>query len=314
MIFFVAPPLDAHVSGGNLFNEQILLALQESKMICSHVSKEQSDHINFAPGDVIIIDSIYVSALDEMFMDSILAQKVLLVHLLPSMINQGDRELEYKILQKFNRLIVNSVYTRAYCEQQMGFQGKIDILEPYIYQSPIIGLDTVRNKILLVATWQPVKQIDLFLLHLAKYTLRDDLVIDIYGDTTINEDYFQYCMTILEQFPELKAHIEIQGVVGHKDLLPLYTQSKILLDTSSFESFGMAVAEALAAGVMVISLGNGNTNNLVTPPTGILCKNMDELIQHMLLIHHQDNIPTPIFNPNSEARWSNFVDQVKVVV
>ncbi|MFZ1716116.1 MAG: glycosyltransferase [Saprospiraceae bacterium] len=314
MIYFVAPPADVHVSGGSLFNGQILRALQQVRYTYQYVSVQRWEQRTFDPGDVIIIDSIYMPALDEMFMDSMLAQKVLLVHLLPSMLSQEDADSEKIFLKKFNRLIVNSKFTKDYCVQKMGFPGKIDILEPYIERSPYIGLETVRNKILLVATWQPVKQIDLFLLLLAKHTLPPDLVIDIYGDASINQDYFQYCLAILERFPELKDHIKIHGIIDHKDLLRLYHQTKMLLDTSSFESYGMAVAEALAAGVMVITLGKGNIKNLLSLGSGILCQNMDEIIHYMLIIHDQELIPRLNSNSSSEARWQKFIEQVKLAV
>lgn len=75
MIYFVAPPADVHVSGGSLFNGQILRALQQVRYTYQYVSVQRWEQRTFDPGDVIIIDSIYMPALDEMFMDSILAQR-----------------------------------------------------------------------------------------------------------------------------------------------------------------------------------------------------------------------------------------------
>ncbi len=64
------------------------------------------------------------------------------------------------------------------------------------------------------------------------------------------------------------------GEVPEEDLPPLYAGATLFLSPSSYEGFGLAVAEAMAAGVAVIA-GSGSASDEVVGDAGVLVKPRD---------------------------------------
>jgi len=77
----------------------------------------------------------------------------------------------------------------------------------------------------------------------------------------------------------LENNIKLLGNLNRKDVLNLMGKSKILLHTSKYESFGYALAEALACGCYVVCSETGfakNTNKM------FVAANKDEFIKSIL--------------------------------
>lgn len=284
MIYFACPDPLAFVSGGNRLNAQIFRAFREAGRAYTRIDWQDIQHIAFAPKDFLIVDSIWLNKLQPRDCRKIQAFKIFFTHFLPSMLDPGtDRKKEIERLSCFDILLANSPFTRTWLDTLMSGKSRIETVQPWIKKSGVEP-GTARDSFILVANWQPGKQIDLFLKALAKADLPEGLRIHFFGDRKVNESYTLKCMEILANHPLLAAYIILEGPVSHDHLESVYAESKCLIDPSLFETYGMAVAEALVNGLQVLALGRGNVINLIGQGRGLICRDMDELVQAAGLI------------------------------
>lgn len=285
MIYFACPDPQTFVSGGNMLNGQIFRAFREAGRAFTRIDWQDIQHIAFAPKDFLIVDSIWINKLQPRDCRKIQAFKIFFSHLLPSMLDpETDRKKEIERLSCFDLLLANSPFTRTWLDTFMSGKSRIEIVQPWIKKTGAEP-DAVKDKFILVANWQPGKQIDQFLKALAKAVLPDGLKIHFFGDRKVNEPYTMKCMEVLENHPGLAERIILEGPVSHDLLEAVYAGSKCLVDTSLFETYGMALAEALVNGLQALALGRGNIINLIGQGRGMMCRDMDELVQAACLIH-----------------------------
>jgi glycosyltransferase involved in cell wall biosynthesis len=87
----------------------------------------------------------------------------------------------------------------------------------------------------------------------------------------------------------LEDIVELKGSIDRREVLELMQQSKILLHTSNFESFGLVLAEGLASGCIVVAkpIGLAYDNDTI-----IKCETTEEFISKIKhLLHNNINIP-----------------------
>ena len=94
---------------------------------------------------------------------------------------------------------------------------------------------------------------------------------------------------------QLSKDIKLTGHLKREEVLKLMMQSKILLHTSEYESFGYVVAEALASGCFVVSRKTGCAQE---SEKIIIAENKDEFTNALmnLLISKNDYLPVNPFN------------------
>ncbi|MCH8034756.1 MAG: glycosyltransferase [Bacteroidetes bacterium] len=79
----------------------------------------------------------------------------------------------------------------------------------------------------------------------------------------------------------LKENIKLTGEVNRSLVIDYMSQSKILLHTSIYESFGYVFAEALASGMYIVSYNVGAANK---SDKWLVAKTEDEIISHITLL------------------------------
>jgi len=285
MIYFICPDPRHFISGGNLFNLQIIEGLEMlGKSICRLPIKDYKK-INAESHDIILVDSIYLREISALAVHESQGIKMILIHLLPSMTdNTIEPKTEMEWLAPFDFILANSEFTRDYLFRNHFSPGQIRVLKPLI-RPPLHSMTLHRDKLIVVANWHPAKQIDLLLRQLAQYLLPDGLLIRFYGDTEVDTAYSRTCFSIIELAPDLKKHISLEGVVPWGSLQAILLETRCLLDVSGFESYGMAVAEAVVCDANVLTLGNGQVANWIGQGRCIGCKDIHELIDKLILIH-----------------------------
>lgn len=285
MIYFICPDPAGFISGGNLFNLQILQGLATSGVRLTPLTIESFSSLNMLPGDHLILDSIYLDKIPSLGLNEVQCTKMILIHLLPSMVDHNkDPNIEKEVLNGFDCILANSPFTRDYLLDMQVPENRIQIIQPFI---PIVpdGTPTQWNKTILVANWFPAKQIDLLIKQLVLHELPPDLMIRIYGDTEVDPSYFKFCQSIWEDFPRIKKHLSIERSVSPEKMHTIYKQTKCMVDLSSFETYGMAVAEAIVAGVSVLTLGKGHVKNLIGQGKCLGCSHPEELVNRLIQLH-----------------------------
>jgi glycosyltransferase involved in cell wall biosynthesis len=308
MIYFVAPDFVSFISGGNVFNSQIYKAIQESGKAVKQIGYPLSPDLNIGKDDILLIDSIYVDILDIRQLIDLTCKKYFICHLLPSMIGGGrGKSYELQILRQFDKIIVNS----RFCFDvlvSMGVSNNLIIIEPYIDRSFNITRIGQTANALIIANWLPSKQIDKLLRCLAlEKTI--SLCISIIGSNRLDPIYFSECCQIISGSEELTKKIKILGELNRNDTLATLVNSSILLDCSSFETYGMAVAEAVASGLPVLTLGNGNIKNIV--PAESICNSIEHLVRRFM----EQDWTSPVMDEKNKliTHWDTFLNQFKLM-
>ncbi|HNR06648.1 MAG TPA: hypothetical protein PKM27_04975 [Saprospiraceae bacterium] len=309
MIYYACPDPLAFVSGGNLLNAQIFRAFREAGRAFARIGWQDIPYIDFAPKDFLLVDSIWINKIQIRDFSKIKATKIFFTHLLPSMLDLGIKRIqEIERLSCFDFLLANSAFTRNWLDALMSGKSRIKTVQPWIKKTGMQE-SAVRDKFILVAAWQPIKQIDLLFDTLTRVDLPKGFRIHCYGDRQVNPSYTFKCMQILEKHPGLAEHILLEGVVSAEHLASVYVAGKCLIDSSRFETYGMALAEGLVNGLQVLALGQGNVIHLIGQGRGKYCRDLEELVQTAVLIF-EDKLSLeekPV--QDILTSWSAFVSQ-----
>ncbi len=306
MMKFFAPSPNGFVSGGNIFNQQIVKALRELKCKVKYADYNQG-WFDASHKEVLMFDSILVNELDSDFLKGTVNKKIFLIHLLPSMIGQGQgQEFEKQLLSIFDLIVVNSTYSKEYITTNFGLHKSV-LVNPFIDLPEEFERNPIPGKAIMVANWLPAKQIDIFLSILSTKDIPKELKIHILGDNSLDKPYFEKCLSIIKQSESLKKSIVLEKPMPHDELWYEFDTAELFIDTSSFETYGMAVAEAVAAKVPVLTLGNGNVKNLV--PRDAICTKMEELIERMIS-RKWTPMNTTTENHEIITEWSKFKAQL----
>lgn len=311
MLYFVAPDPASFVSGGNRFNQQIMQGLDQLRVPMQRIEFDLVYTALESLSNIVLIDSIYVDQLDASLIQRAKAKTVLLIHLLPSMLSSTLGK-EPGLLNSFDLILANSVFTQNYCRSVLGLNNGVAIVEPFTFK-PFLTSHGRRNKIVCIANWSPGKQIDKLLSVLSLHDLPGDFIIHFYGDHEREKKYFDLCTSILKLHPILENHVMLHGIVDHEKLHSVYSEASLFIDTSALETYGMAVAEAIAYEIPVITLGKGNVPNLIQQVNGFICHDMDELFNCMMRHHMGDMAFDTMDSSHLLTDWSAFIHQLRLL-
>jgi glycosyltransferase involved in cell wall biosynthesis len=121
---------------------------------------------------------------------------------------------------------------------------------------------------LCVATLTPRKGHAVLIEALARLT-DANWQLHLVGSTTRDPHTAQAVHALIAQH-DLAARVHVHGEVDHDSLQAWYARADVMVLPSFHEGYGMALAEALAAGVPVISTRTGAIPDTVPPDAGVL--------------------------------------------
>jgi glycosyltransferase involved in cell wall biosynthesis len=125
-----------------------------------------------------------------------------------------------------------------------------------------------RLQLLCVATLNPGKGHRMLLEALAATPARD-WHLTCAGSLDRSPDTVADVSTLVEQL-DLGDHVTLAGELSHADLDDLYQRADLFLLATYRETFGMAVAEALARGIPVVSTDTGAIAELAGDAAGLI--------------------------------------------
>jgi len=96
----------------------------------------------------------------------------------------------------------------------------------------------------------------------------DAFELAIAGRTDMDPSYAATCADFVARDTRLGGRVRLLGGLGHDEALALLTQSDALLSASRMEAYGMALAEARAAGVPILARTGGHAADHVGSEAG----------------------------------------------
>lgn len=142
-----------------------------------------------------------------------------------------------------------------------------------------------KKRILVVALLKPVKGIPVLLeaLKILKHK-RDDFVVDILGDGPQRSDYEQKARDL-----RLNDDVFFHGLRSKKEVADFMKNCDFFVLPSLYETFGIAVVEAMACGKPVVTTSIGGPADIVTEDTGKLVPPGDSEALTKALIYMLDH-------------------------
>lgn len=138
-----------------------------------------------------------------------------------------------------------------------------------------------NGRVLFVANHYHDKGLDTLFEVIKQLQNKIDCVVDVVGlDRLSQYNEFSTIGDMIRKY-NIEPNICLLGKIEHDDLLKLYSQYSVLLSTSTSETFGLAVAEAIMYGTKVVCTDSGGIRDFVNDKNGIVVglNNVGELVE-----------------------------------
>jgi glycosyltransferase involved in cell wall biosynthesis len=274
---FVVPPAGAPPTGGNLYNDGLLAALASRGFPCAR--RDSAELLGGAPmpHERAWIDSLYLGQLTALRARLARAVRLgLLLHALPSTLARAagasDRALrahERELLAGFDCALVTSA-TTARALHELAPHVATWLLEPAISRAPSGQRDMHDNVCaLVIANLTPNKGVLPWLEALAARVRAEDVfTLRCVGRSDLDPAYAAACRRAVAETPALAARVTLSGPKTPPEVVAELARAHVLVSASRFESFGMAIADARASGVVVLAHAGGHVAELVDSEAG----------------------------------------------
>ncbi len=264
-------PSDSHlVSGGNIYNRELLAAARRQRSVDAMSVAEWERAVAAGEPGTFLVNTLNMSE----FMRAVRDPRprgqrfVLVVHHLPSLepglpADHPALALEAEALPRFDGFLATSRYT-AELLQARRLPGRCMTVSPALAPRPRPPLEYrpgVRG--LIVGNLIPRKGVLPFIDALAAAAAAGDrLEIDIVGRSDLEPEHARDCVAaarergLMEGDGAVKIHF--RGPVAYDVMDDFYRTASLLLSPSLMETFGMALQEARAFGLPILACKGGN--------------------------------------------------------
>ncbi|QNE35765.1 glycosyltransferase family 4 protein [Leifsonia shinshuensis] len=176
----------------------------------------------------------------------------------------GDRDLA--ALRSARRIVATSAWTRSeLLEQDAADPHRIVVAHPGVDPAPATTPSEDGGRLLCVAAVAPHKGQDLLLRALAGFADRDGWTCTLVGSLDVDPGFVEALTSVIDA-AGLTGRIRFAGVLDPDALSAAYGEADLVVLPSRSESYGMAVAEALAHGVPVLATGVGGIPEAIARP------------------------------------------------
>jgi glycosyltransferase involved in cell wall biosynthesis len=240
------------VSGGYLYNKYLMQHLREAGLDVTYHA-EPSAIERFGDNDTVIVDSLVVGAMARRLLTSN-ANLILLLHVIP----QGD-ETVVEALYRRSRIVVTGDSTLTTLRERLASDGvdavKIEPGVPAHWRTKGRYPDTARH-LLTVANYIGGKGIERMLDRLPSIQ-NLPWSWTVYGNCALDPSYFTAMVRKAAAYG-LSERVRLLGPISHQAVNEQMVSSDLLVHLSDHESYSMVTAEAIAAGLPVLSYRTGN--------------------------------------------------------
>jgi len=265
-VCLIAPDPRTFVSGGNIYNRNLLKA--SARLFDIERMDLREYFTRSRKKTIAVFDSIYLDEIAEQGY-AIPSGSLLLIHYLPVFSEKNSSGQKVRatenMLKRFDGWIVTGLYTQKWLERHIRTRRPIVLIPPAIARVKKKEAPPAPPfRALIAANLIPVKGLIPLMRELDKQRPRN-LQILLLGDPRLDPDYARKLQERVKTSAYLAKNITICKPIGQSGLMRHLSQSHLLISASRFESFGMAVHEALHSGVPVWTLPSGNIAQISHP-------------------------------------------------
>lgn len=263
-LHFLIPDPTAFQSGGNRYNDALITALKKKGVHVSHSPFDTNIYYG-SPDTTYVLDSIYFEQISKPE-EELPPNCIGLIHHLNSMFpgEPGHFERhEESVLQHCNAHLATSAFTKQYLINRGCPPEQITTIEPAIAPRDVEVRAVSKVRALVVANCIPRKGILPFLNALAQSQIQPYFALNIIGSLTHDPDYAEQCKRLILDHQVLQQCVHLLGEQDDETLDKHYHASNLFLSTALFETFGMAIQEALTYKIPVLVHSGGNSSNHV---------------------------------------------------
>jgi glycosyltransferase involved in cell wall biosynthesis len=298
----VCPPPDGPLTGGTLYNRELLGALAASGVAVRALTIDEALRaLRAAPRANgfarLWVDTLYLEHVPLLRTESAgrVASLGLVVHYLPSAVALGRgptrQELsapERAALDACTCFLSSSAFMREVLMDAGIPATRVVAIAPGVDWSgepcaAHAGADTSGPpaarplSALMIANLLPGKGVAPFIRALDTAldveASRDDaangrLHLSIAGSAVLDERYACECRDALSASPRARRCVRLEGSLSRHALFEQLSSAHVLVSASRMESFGMALAEARSLGVPILARAAGNAPSLVEAASG----------------------------------------------
>lgn len=257
-------------------------------------------HIDVFSGNAFIISEI------ASFIASIKNKKIILTLHGGNLINFSKNNLFriHKVLKRASIISTPSKFLQNYFSS---INYKVEYLPNPIDISrfPYGRKSVIKNSILWVRAFNPIynPEIAIYVLEKLKYVFEDVHLTMVGPDKGTMKT-----IKLLIRSKNLDEYVSIIGAVQNQDLYKYYQSHNVYLNTTSFESFGMAVVEAASSGIPIVSNNVGEIPYIWTNETNILLvedNNINQYVEQITRIF-SDNLLSELISKNAKKTSLEF--------
>lgn len=282
-IVFVEPEGSDRVSGGNLYNRQLIEALSawpefRTLGVKEFCQEKQGAH-------TYIVDTLSFREFSQVLCGRVPGQRfILLVHHLPSLepdieVTSSELFMERSLITEFDGFITTSNYT-AELLTHAGHGKRVFVGEPPMPQNLSPERDyTGPPRALMASNLIPRKGVLEFLQAFAALVSKElPYRLYIAGRSDMDEKYSDSCHQVLARHEHLTGKVQFLGALAYNEMRSRFEEANLYVSSSRMETFGIALQEARHYGLPIFAVDGGNTKAHICPgQTGELVATPQEL-------------------------------------
>lgn len=290
-LVFALPARSDQVSGGNLYNEQLIRALARGDGITVMTVAECFARVEQGKAGFYFIDSLNLEDFHRFPAPRGEQYFGLMVHHLPSLepgVDPADTALEVEraTLPRFDVFLATSPLTAELLSQR-GYDSKkiLTVLPAPPADTSAIPSPAPPFVFSMVGNLIPRKGVlELFECLALHLNATDRLCLELAGRSDLDPRYARACLDVARG-SQLRSIVHYLGPVPHDRIAECYRRAAGFVSASKMETFGMALQEASAFGLPILAVDAGYARHHFTPgENGLLFESVGALAQELLAL------------------------------
>jgi glycosyltransferase involved in cell wall biosynthesis len=310
---FVLPSNRGAVSGGNIYNRELLRALRKRVRVRAVSGNAWTRSLEGGEPGVYFLDTLNLRESLALGAARSGQRFVLIVHHLPSLepgVADGDEALavERQALPRFDAFLATSPFTAQWLVNRgCASQGIMTVLpappkaEPHTeraYEPPLRAL-IVGNLIARKAILEFMQTLE------GRVASSDRFIVDVLGRIDIDPAYARACVDLANNSERLCRRVRILGPVAHRRVGAFYRRAHIMVSAAEMETFGMALQEARAFGLPILALDRGYArHHFSDEENGLLYASRSALVDGFLRLTREPERMLSLFEGAQRLRLS----------